>query len=736
SPRFVLAKGEELKLGDIALQANARLLDEIQVQGDRATVLHKIDRQVFEAQTFQSAQGGTAIDVLRNMPSVTVDALGEIRVRGANGFAVLLNGKPVQADVTAVLSQIPANAIENIEIITAPSAQYDAEGKAGIINILTKTQTEEGLFLQVNARVGLPNIENYDNAQNSPRYGGDFTLNYRQKKWDISLGLSYQRYDLSGQRVGDVFTIIDDTLTRFPSEGERSFDETNYSGRFTVNYQPHKRHAFSLGFFAGKREKARTADILYFDNHSQVLNEPNRLYTLVYFNENLQVRRGDFMLGSLDYRVQLAQKSALSASVLYEYTQLGGPTTNRNLAWPDTRELLQDERNDNQNPLHGGRLQLDYQSKAWTAGQLSLGYQFRYLDHRGDFLYERRNLFTNIFELIPEFSSEVNLQRSIHAIYGQFAGQKGNWTYNAGLRLEAMNRELTLRDKTNTLDSTYAYDFVKPFPSAQLQYLLNENLRFKAAYSRRVERTTTFKMNPFPEREHSETLEQGDPTLLPEFIDLLELGMVKDIGEQSFFATLYFQKVQNVVNRVNTVYNDSILNRIYANVGRAEAWGLELGSELKLTQKWKAYLGGNVYHYQIKGQFDNRPLNTDSWIYSFNLNTTWQVLPTLSVQASVNYISARNTAQGEDGRFISPNLTLRKVFWKDRLTATLQWLQIDGGILPSNEQRITTFRENEFFTTTNYIYEVDVIMFNLSYQLNASKNKAKFIKSEFGEREF
>jgi outer membrane receptor protein involved in Fe transport len=279
------------------------------------------------------------------------------------------------------------------------------------------------------------------------------------------------------------------------------------------------------------------------------------------------------------------------------------------------------------------------------------------------------------------------------------------------------------------------------YPSANLVYDLSDNLQLKAAYSKRVERTTTFKMNPFPEREHSETFEQGDAGLLPEFIDLVELGIVKDFGDNSVFLNAYFRNVQNLINRVNTVYNDSILNRIYSNVGRGRTFGWEGGADLNPWPWWQLYAGGNLYYYDIKGFFADQPIHTSSWVYSINVNTTFKITPTLNIQWTLNYISDQNTAQGEDSRFLSPNLTVQKTFLDKRLNATVQWLNMDMGLLSSNEQRITTWgtnslRNEEFYTTTNYIYEVDVIMLNLSYRINQPAKKMKFIQSEFGEKEF
>ncbi len=713
-------------------------LNTVVVKGERRTVVNKIDRQVFEASKFKNAQGGSGLDVIRNLPSVTIDSQNEISVRGSSGFVALLNGKPLQGDVNTLLAQLPANAIKQIELITAPSAKYDPDGKAGIINILTKKGAANGAFGQLNVKGGFPSIETYGNAEPHQRYGVDGTYNVRTDIWNVSLGASYQRNDLGGRREGDVFTIIDDVRTQFPSTGERSFNETTYSGRFTVDYTPNTSNTYSLGLFAGKRSKIRLADIVYFDNHAlRPADSDNRLYTIQYFNSNSRERKSDFALGSLDWIHRFKDASKLSTSFLYEYTLLGGPTLNRNLGEPDRSILFQDEFNTNDNPLNGVRFQLDYTLKPFDFGTIETGYQFRNLSHKGDFIYERRTDLDADFELVPEFSSAVDLTRTIHSGYVQLTGKTGKWDYAAGSRLEIMDREFRLQDRTNTFDETFTFDFVKLFPSASLQYAVTDNTAIKAAYSKRVERTTTFKMNPFPEREHSETLEQGDPNLRPEFIDLVELGVTKKLkAGNSVFATGYFRHVDNVVNRVNTVFNDTILNRIYSNVGDAKAIGLEVGATFKPTKKWTNFIGANVYNYNINGRFDDRPLDTDATVFSINMNSTWRFWNNATLQFTFNYLSDRNTAQGEDSRFYKPHLTFQKSFFDDRLTATLQWQNIDLGLLDTNEQRITTARPNSFFTTTNYIYEVDIVLLNLAYTFKKGKNKAKFIESEFGKREF
>ena len=727
-------KNTPLDLGVISLQTTQNLLSEVVVDTQRSAIQNKIDRQVYSASEFSIAKGGTGMDIIRNLPSITINSLGEINFRGSSGLVVLVNNKPVQSDINSLLNQIPANSIKNIEIITAPSAQYDAEGKAGIINILTLKNTLQGDYFQVNTLLGAPSIEDYENAHPARRYGVDITYNTVGEKWNFSSGLSFQRNDLSGRREGDVYTIIQDKYTRFPSDGERSFDEINYSGRLTADYQPSDKDIFSLGLYVGKRTKERTADIVYYNNYA-ITDKID--YQFQYYNKNLRIRKSDFVLGSLDYDHSFENSAQLNTSILYEYTLLGGPTTNRNLGHPDNTIIYQDEYNTNENPLFGMRINLDYTFKPLSIGNLKIGYQYRNLDHTGDFIYQRKNNESLLFELVPEFSSEVNLKRSIHSSYFQYDISFEKWNFAAGLRIENMDRNLSLNDKTGQLDESFTMNFTKLFPSASIHYQLKENLSINMAYSKRIERTTTFKMNPFPEREHSETLEQGDPNLHPELIDQVEFGINKKTkkGNSRFFR-IYYRSIKDLINRVNTVYNDTILNRIYSNVGNAKVIGRENGGEYNLGKKLKIFYSTSFYYYIIKGSFDDHIINTDDYVYSLNLNSTYNFSNSSFVQLNFNYLSNKITAQGKDSEYYSPNLIFVRRFWDNQLTVSLQWKNIDMGLMNSNEQRITTQREGDFYTTTNYVYEVDMILLSLSYNFKNRKNTTKFIESEFGKREF
>ena len=744
-------------LGVISLTYSDNELNEVVIKGEAATVAHKIDRQVFNTSKFQNSEGGNAADVVKNLPSVSVNGAGDISVRGSKSFAVLINGKPTQGDAASLLAQLPANALEKVELITAPSAKYDPEGTAGILNIITKKGATNGDYAQVNVRGGFPPIQDYNTKVYPQRYGVDVTYNTRSDKWNLSLGTSYQRNDLSGRREGGLDITTAPNLTRFlPSDGERSFDNLAYNGRVTIDYSPNDSDEFSLGMYAGKKQSDRLADIFY-DNYTMNNGVKERVFS--YYNHNLRTRKGDFALASFDYAHKFENKSKLSTSFLYEYTFLGGPTVNDNVSDVNYTTIYQQEYNTNDNPLNGIRFNLDYKFKPSNIGTFETGYQFRSLDHTGNFEYTRKNNFTSIFEVVPEFSSDIELKRIIHSAFVQLTGKKSNWDYNAGVRLESSDREYKEKLVSDANENVYNYDFVKLFPSASLQYKVNDQTNLKAAYSKRIERTTTFKMNSFAEREHSEVYEQGDNKLKPEFIDLIELGVTKNYdGGHAVFATAYFRHTENVINRVNTlvyekdpnnaanfIVNDSILNRVYSNVGKSNAIGLELGATIKPSKNWTNFIGANIYNYAIDGSFlfnhrDGNPrtydVNTAATIYSFNVNSTYNFWKNASLQFTFNYVSETNTAMGEDSQFYTPNLAFKKSFMGDNLVATFQWQNMDMGLLTSNEQRITTYNPNQFYTTTNYVYEVDVLSLNLTYTFNKLKNKSKFIDSEFGKKEF
>lgn len=730
-----LTQNQQLTLETLALTTDTKLLDEVNVSGQRANIAIQADRQVYRAAQFQGAVGGTATEVLKNLPGISVNAEGEVNLRGSNGFLVLLNGKPVQANAGTLLSQLPANSIESVEIITTPSAKYDPDGKAGIIAITTKKGTENGWSAQVNTLGGLPSLYAFGNLEKPARFGADATLNYRAGRWDMTLSMAYLRNDIAGRREGDAFTNIGNRQTRFPSVGERSFDRYTSTNRLAIAYTPSKQTSWTAGLYYGNRTEYRLADLLYA-NRTTDLRTGQLLNQLSYFNSNLVKKRGQFYTANLDYSHTFTSKTTLGAGLFYEYDYLDGFTTNRNLRQRPTdlttyRDTLQYTITTTDRPLQTLRANVDLAIPLWQ-GRLEVGYLFRNQQDDGNFLYQNQNGNRAPLLVVPAFTGQVLVDNVIHSFYTQYGRKTTQWDYTAGLRFENSVRQLRI----NPANQSFKLPLNNLFPSLNVAYRGYENWQVKAGYSRRVQRTSNFALNPLPEREHSETLEQGDPNLLPEFVSLSELSASHTVGRHTLLATLYHQSVRNIVNRVNSVYADTILNRIFTNAGLAQRLGVELAADLQLTKTWKLFMGGTVYQYRLNGQlFQNAvQFNNRAVVYSLNLNTTLQLTPSVTMQGSINYLSQRITAQGEDSRFLTPNLSLKKSFLKNRLSIMAQWQNVGLGFLPTNEQRITT-RGRDFFTTTNYIQEKDIILLTLSYNVHPARKPSKLPVSE-GDKEF
>ena len=707
-------------------------LTEIVVKGKKPPVSFKIDRQVFRAAEYANAANGNAIDLIKNLPAVTVNGQGEINVRGSASFQVLVNGRPTQGDPAFVLSQIPASSIESIEMISSPGASFDADGESGVMNIITTSAPEKGLMVQSNMMLGAPPFNDFDNQRyTSPqRHAADVSLGYQKGKLELSSGFNYLRNDMAGYREGDVNTTIGNRLTSFPSNGERSFKRYNVGGRFAAAMQLDARNRVEASVYMGKKYQTRVADLLY--NISRKNLQTGQQSSFGYFNKNTAEKEGVFTLASLGSIHQLSSSTQLSLSLQYEGADLESLTTNQNLSYPGLKTMIQETINPSSNPLHAYRLKADLTdkkgSRVWQTG-----YQFRYDEQLGDFLYRYKNLGMQEFAKDPFFSSQVAVHNNIHAGYVQYSNAKGRLSYQAGLRAEQMLRNLSFSDNVpgNRLP------LLNLFPSYLIRYALAEKVVLKQSFTRRIKRTNNFELNPFPEREHSETLEQGDPALLPALTGIWELGVEHKLSKGSFSMSLYHQRTKNPIQRVNKVYNDTILGRIFTNAGLARQTGAEANLTYRISKAWQMIVGGNVYKYDIRGSLFNGslPFSNNSWVYSINATQSFALKANWQLQFSVNYLSLRATAQGEDGAFLTPNFSVKKTSKDNRWSFQAQWLFMDMGLGISNIQRITTWGK-DFYTTTNYIYEPDQLQFSVGFNLSKKNRKISLPQSEMAEKEF
>lgn len=729
---FIQKNESTIDVGEIILEANQYSLTEVVVEGKKPPIGFKVDKQVYSAGQFANANNGSGVDIIKNLPAVSVNGLGEISLRGSNSFQIMINGKPTVGDPNFILSQLSAASIQHIEIITSPGAIYDADGKSGIINVVTKTMIEKGWMMQSSVMYGAGPFNNFNNKRYAqPSRGAvDITASYRNKRWDVNIGVNYLRNDIAGYREGDVNTTTNGVFTSLPSNGERSFKRYNGGGRIAVGYDTKKGNRWEAGIYIGKRFQSRVADLIYNIMHRIIATGATNSFD--YFNENTQDKEGVFSLANLNYDHTISKKSKINFSILYEGANLTGLTTNKNFTNENRLLLLQQTNNPSANPLDAIRFKADYTHKI-NNGTIAAGYQFRNDKQEGNFEYAYKNIGMPQFVIDPMFTSRLKVNNNIHAGYVQYTQKENKLFKQIGLRAEHLVRTLTFSNN----NQQNKLNLPSLFPSFTFRYDADKKWVFKSNFSRREKRTNNFELNPLPEREHAETLEQGDPNLLPELTSVLELGLEKTLQSGSFFVTLYGQDIKNPIQRVNKVFNDTILNRVFTNATKAVQLGLEINLTNTITPFWQSVFGGNIYHYKISGSIFNGSVNVNnaSWMYSINSTQNFTLQKGLALQLSVNYLSNRVTAQGEDGAFLTPHLSLKKTTQDQRFSFQVQWLNIDMGSKISNRQRITT-RGSNFYTTTNYIYETDQLQFSLQYNIRKKNRKVSLPVSEMAEKEF
>jgi len=729
---FLSSSKNIIELGDINLQNNQYSLTEVVVLGKKLPINLKVDKQVFSAGQFANAANGNGIDLIKNLPSVSVNGLGEISLRGSGSFQVMINGKPSSGDPSYILAQLSAASIENIEVITSPGATYDADGKSGIINVVTKTALEQGWMVQSSVMYGTKPFNNFDNKRyEEPQRGSvDVTAGYRKNKWDLNIGFNYLRNDISGYREGDVNTTINGVFTSFPSNGERSFKKYNSGGRIAIGHDTKLGNRWEAGVYIGNRFQSRVADLLYNIKHRVIAT--GVITSFDYFNENTQDKEALFSLANVGYDHKLSGKAKINFSLQYEGANLTGLTINKNFNNIGRAVLFQQTNNPSSNPLNAIRFKTDYTFKNNTS-TINMGYQFRNDKQDGNFEYAYKNMGMPQFIIDPLFSSNLKVNNNIHAAYIQYSEKQNKVFKQIGLRAEHLVRTLTFynNNKQN--------DLILPslFPSFIFRYDAKDKLVLKTSYTRRVKRTNNFELNPLPEREHAETLEQGDPNLLPELTGALEMGLEKSWQKGNLNFIIYRQDIKNPIQRVNKVYNDTILNRVFTNASKALQIGMEVNLTNSITPYWQSMISGNLYRYKIDGTiFDGAVIVSNaSIIYSINSTQSIKIQKGLALQLSINYLSNRITAQGEDGAFVTPHLSLKKTTQDQQWTFQMQWLNIDMGSKISNRQRITT-RGSNFYTTTNYIYETDQIQFSLSFNMSKRNRKITLPVSDIAEKEF
>jgi len=754
----IIDKVPDVNVGQINLSASVVSLEGVEVKAMAKTMRSNIDRKTYRTEDFETAKGGNAVDVLNKLPSVSVGPDGIVSVRGTSDFMVYLNGKPTFMDPSTLLAQLPADAITSIEVITIPTAKYDAQGKGGIININTRQKGIEGLSVSANALIGGAPWGNFTTPydgyhQNDNRYGGGLNVLYNENGLSLYGGLYFNERNINGSRTGDARLLqADGSYYHMVAGGERPEWFINYSANVGFEYSLNESSEFSGSYYYGNRREGRSAFYVYNNFYGDVNKDPISGVPVAedwVYNPNTDNRFGNFHVANLDYTKTFDESSELKLSALYEHSGLSRKLDNQNFAFDPTDKTIgsleEHFRQADNTPLNGVRISVEYEKELDNGGVLGLGLQPQFLNQSGPFTYDTLNVTSGTWGPYTDLENAIDLNRGIYAGYIDYSGSLEKLNYTAGLRLEYTGQVLDLEnpDYFNIFErptqSRYEVNKLDFFPTLHLNYEVSDQSEITIAASRRINRPPTKNMAPFLYRRHYEVYVVGDPALKPEYLNNLELSFDQEIGNSDFNFTGFYRGTNNAIFRVNTVYEEeNVLIRSYTNSGNTTSLGAELNANFEIASLAKFFLGGSLYNYRIGADIFGYQEDNSSTNWSLKGNLNLMLTKTLKMTMDFDMKSATVSAQGRNEMFYMANAAMRytpaKIKGWDFSLKVLDFL--NSNITGLNTRAYDSEGIQIFFQETEYVRYGPIAEFTVSYSFNMKGKSEKKSDSTFGKEQF
>ncbi len=695
-----------INLGDLSLTSSAENLDEVVVRGEKNLMELSLDKRVFNVGKDLANAGGTATDILMNLPSINVDPEGNVRLRGSDNVRILIDGKPsglVSFKGSSGLQQLPANLIESVEVITNPSARYEAEGMAGVINIVLKKENAQGFNGSFEGITGNPT-----------NLGFAANLNYRKNKinWFVNYGLTYRSVPREGFLRQDVFNADSTFYTEQFTTG--FVNSLNNNIRAGLDYYFSDNSILTGSYLFRRSDAHRITDIRYIDYDSnltmdsyfqrrqnEVENEPNSEYSISYSKSFEQA--GHKLVAAvtqLDYWENSDQT----------YTEFGFQPNGTPIP---SRTLLQTSINDEFE--RQWLLQLDYTKPVFKEGNFETGIRSSFRDMENDFIVSEQNESGDMIPL-PGLEDIFLYDEDIHAAYAILGNKNQKLSYQGGLRAENTNVKTTLV-MANAINPR---QYTNLFPSAHVTYNISTDDAMQISYSRRIRRPFYNDLTPFVTFSDARNFWSGNPDLEPEFTDAFELGHIKYMDKGSIFSTVYFRNTQDKIERIRTVDEVGNSMTLPQNLLSERSYGAEFTSDYNLTDWWKLDLNLNLFYAQIDGSNIMEAYKRDTYSWFARFSTRFSLPNTLDIQLRTNYEGRQQVAQGIRKALYYADLSGSKDVFKGRGTLILNVMDIFN----TRRTRII-FEGPGFVTESDFLPRRRQINLSLNYRIKQSKTAKK-----------
>ncbi len=710
-------ENNEVDLKDISLESDATALSEVTVRAEKSSLELKLDKRVFNVGKDLSNKGGTAEEILENIPSIDLDIEGNISLRGSQSVRILIDGKPASMmgfDGPNAFKQLQGSEIDKVEIITNPSSRYSAEGSSGILNIILKKERLKGLNGSININTGYP-------LQN----GLSTNFNYRKNKISVfgSINLS-QRESKGGGWTNSDFFLSDTTYSSY-IDRDRNSNSQSVSGRIGFSYFPNKNNIFNFSFGLRSSDSDGDSKNFYTDFSSigEKIGESRR-----FENSN---RISDNYNYNISYTKNFKQR---------------GHNLKLNYSWSDNdsknfssyNEPLVDlnQRTNQQSGRYDENIRADYTFPFNSnKGKLEMGYRRDYDKMNSNYVAEQ--LFNERWRIIPP-SNTYDYYQDVNAAYLQLGNKSGNISYQFGIRYENTDFFANLINTNETTTLKYS----NYFPSAFLTYEFSDEESIQISYSKRLRRPRFWDLNPFYGLGDSRFNFVGNPFLDPELTDSYEIGFLTEFDKGNLYIGTYYRHTEDVIERIFDVNDNGYSVFKPMNLGYTNAYGIELNGSIEYN-KWLKTTGSfNFFQSETEGEYEPigggriQEFYAKSYSWRTRLNNNIKMFDNkLEGQITFDYRGPSESPQGKNLSSYGIDLSLSKDIFKNKKGT------ISLTVRDLTKSRLRRYERggkpgDNYFTSGEYSWRrTQDFRLSIQYRINQNKRRSSqrgnFDSSEF-----
>ena len=716
-------------LGTINLGLDTEALDDVVVIAEKTTVEIKLDKKIYNVGKDLTVSGGTVSDVLDNVPSVSVDVEGNVALRGNENVRILINGKPsglVGLSGTDALRQLPAESIERVEVITSPSARYDAEGTAGILNIILRRSKLQGLNGALTANTGYP-----------LQAGISGNLNYRTGDLNFFTTSGYNYREVPGNSLSETrfFNVTEDpdnpgTIIDLPDtflNEKRDFDRIRKGLNTNVGLEWYINNSSSVttSFLYRSSDNER--------NTTNLITEPDANGNILSSNLRIDPEVEDDVTKqySLNYNKDFndsGHKLTFDFQVENSEEEEDSRITQENIS---TIELVNTiEKQDRI------LIQTDYVLPIGKKSQFELGYRGNFNELDTEFLVQ----FDNNGAITTDLNLSNNLifKEQVNAAYTQFGSKVGKLSYLLGLRLEGTR--ITIDQKTSGNFNKKVYTDI--FPTVNLGYKLSDKQSLTLGYNRRIRRPRSRFINPFPSRSSATNIFQGNPDIDPSYSNAFDLGYLNRMGKLTLNSSIYYNRSTQVFTFIAEDTGDTaiigdgtevpVIRRRPINLSSSDRYGFEFTVTYSPNRKWRINGNFNAFQNNIRGDFNGQNFDADNFSWFARLSNKITLPAKIDWQTTAFYAGPSENAQTKREGLLSVNLAFSKDLFKDKASLTFNVSDL------FNSRKRQSVSTTETFTTDGeFQWRERSFTLSFTYRFNQKKKRQRSRRNfNGGDEEF